>query len=239
MYDCSSLVRLGSSSSSRSDQETWRLLYDRQCQMLEGRACQEFVEAVQKIQPLIYNLPNLELLSEQLYSYSGWRIFPVDGLVPSDDFFNLIGNRYFPVATFIRSGEDLDYSPLPDMWHDIFGHLPLLFNSSVYREFLENIAREIYQASDPDYKKTLENLFWYTIESGVCQENGELRVYGSSQLSSFNEISYALSEQVTVVPLEEVDIGIFSINIHTVQTTIFKIPCFDYLGQIDFKLLSK
>jgi phenylalanine-4-hydroxylase len=239
MYEHRSSVQVSRSRSSRSDQETWRLLYDRQRQSLEGRACGEFIKAVQKIEPLIYNLPSLELLSEALYSHSGWQIYPVDGLVDSDEFFRLLANRYFPAVTSLRSGDNIDYSPIPDLWHDIFGHLPLLLNSSVYGDFLKNIASEMNQASNPALKKALENLFWYTVESGVCQENGELRVYGSSQLSSFEEISYAVSEQVTVIPLEAVDMGMLSTNIHTIQTTIFEIPCFDYLAQIDFKLLQK
>ncbi len=125
------------------------------------------------------------------------------------------------------------------MWHDVFGHLPLLLSSSVYRDFIENISIEIDRSSDPELKNTLANLFWYTVESGVCREGRKLKVYGASQLSSFKEISYALSEDVEVVQLEAVDIGTLSTNIHTIQSTIFEIPSFDYLAQIDFKVFNR
>ena len=217
-----------------SSSRIWRRLFNRQLKALEGRACQEFIDGIQQLKSLIQDIPNIEALSMDLYKLAGWKIYPVSGLVESKEYFNLLANKYFPVATFLRSSDNLDYSPLPDMWHDVFGHIPLLL-SPVYRDFIEYISLKTITANERE-KEKLSTIYWYTIEAGVCLENGEHRVYGASQLSSFEEIIYAVSDQPNVVPFTLKKVCNTLVNIHELQQTFFEIPSFNYLGAIKYEL---
>jgi phenylalanine-4-hydroxylase len=209
---------------------TWKILFDRQVDTLSGKACKEFIDGLKKLRNIIQAFPNLNTVSDEIYKILGWKLYPVTGLLNHDDYFKLLLKKQFPVAVFVRDSQNIDFSPYPDMWHDIFGHLPFLF-SPVYRDFVEYISEKMLTVNE-DVKKQIGSLYWYTIEAGVCQENGERRIYGASQVSSFHEIAYAVSNEPTVLPFDLQKILSLKIENEEVQTTLFEIPSFDYLETI-------
>lgn len=209
---------------------TWKKLFDRQTRKVEGKACQEFIDGLDKLYPFFKSLPNLEILSENLHKLVGWRLYPAVGLVEAEEFFELLANKYFPVSILIRSLAELDFAADPDMWHDIFGHLPFLFDLE-YQDFIAFISEKIVIAN-AEKKKQLSALYWYTIEAGVCQEKGKRRLYGTSQLSSFTEIDYALSPQPTVIPFDFKTVINTEVNMYEIQKTLFEIPSLKYLKVI-------
>ncbi len=209
---------------------TWKALFDRQSDILQGKACQEFIYGLEQLKYIIQELPNLNTVSDEIYKILGWRLYPVTGLLDNKDYFRLISQKHFPVAVFIRDSQTIDFSPYPDMWHDIFGHLPFFF-SPVYRDFVEYISEKIVTVNE-DFRKQIGSLYWYTIEAGVCQENGERRVYGASQVSSFHEIAYAISNEPTVLPFDLQSILNLEVRNEEMQTTLFELPSFDYLSVV-------
>ncbi|GGA25596.1 hypothetical protein [Okeania sp. KiyG1] len=183
---------------------------------------------------MIQDIPNINDISDFLQEQTGWQLWPVKGLLEAEDYFYLLSHRYFPVATFVSSNTDIDFSQLPDLWHDIFGHIPLLF-SPIYSNFLQNLGNQyitIKDVNDKDIEQEIVRLFWYTIEAGVCDEKGKLRVYGASQLSSIKEIKYALSDRQIKYPFKLENVINLTVEIDRVQDRLFEIPSFEYLRVI-------
>ncbi len=216
--------------STNSSSGIWKMLLSRQLEALEGKACQEFINGIKKIKNLIQDIPDIEMLSERLYGLIGWKLQPVSGLVEHKEYFELLANKHFPVATFLRTNDELDYCPLPDMWHDIFGHIPLLFFSP-YGDLIQYFSKNILIANE-NKKEQLSTFYWYTIESGICRENGTRKVYGATLLSSFEELKHAVSYKPNIVPFSLGKIVDYPVNVHDIQQTFFEIPSFDYLGEI-------
>jgi phenylalanine-4-hydroxylase len=214
------------SSYTPQDYETWERLLQIQLTNIVGKASQEFIDGLAKVESFIQTLPNIAEVSHFLDQQIGWQLLPVEGLIDSEDYFFLLAHRHFPVATFIRDGNNLNYSPVPDLWHDIFGHIPLLF-SPEYAEFVEYLGHQFFVY--PFLREKISRLYWYTIEAGVCNENGDRKVYGASQLSSIEEISYAVSEKPTVSPFDLGTVLHSHVRIYEMQHHIFEISSFGYL----------
>ncbi len=208
----------------------WDILLERQMTAIENRACKEFIEGYQAFDGLIDSFPNIEKLSNHLEKITGWRAVPVPGLLEYNEYFRYLANKVFPVANFVRSIDNLDYIPEPDAWHDIFGHLPLLTNP-IYSKFVATLSRQIILAP-PEQRQLLNNLYWYTVEVGICKENGQNRVYGAALISSFHEIQYALSGKPNIHPLDLGIVNKLSVKIDEVQNNLFEIPFFDFLEDL-------
>lgn len=216
------------------DKIAWKKLFQKQINVLEGKACREFLKGIDRLKDIFSEFPNLLVLSAEIERILGWKIFPVTGLINHQEYFQLLSNKYFPVAIFIRDSNDFDYAPLPDMWHDIFGHLPFFF-SPTYQNFVAYLSRRMLTV-DEEMRKKLGSLYWYTIEAGVCWENGQRRIYGASQVSSFSEIVYAVSDRPTVLPFDLEKILNLEVNNEQMQAVLFEIPAFEYLKQIEVEL---
>lgn len=214
----------------------WKNLLEEQLENIEGKACQNFIEGLSRIRDLIEDIPHIATVSKFLETQTGWQLFPVEGLLASEDYFNLLSHRYFPVATFVRSGFDYTYSPVPDMWHDIFGHIPLLFDPC-YSDFIKYLSSQYIARKD--LQEFVDRIYWYTIEAGVCAERGNRRIYGASQLSSIEEINYALSSHPIVQPFDIDKVINSPVNIEKVQDQIFEIPALEYLKNIQHEFDQK
>lgn len=209
----------------------WNKLFERQLSIINGKACTEFIKGIDFFTKEIHNkIPQVDILSAQLKELVGWTLVPVIGLIESQEYYTYLANKQFPFALNIRDANNYNFSPIPDIWHDVFGHLPLLIYP-LYNNFIESLAR-FWLESNGRQRQQIDNLYWFTIESGICQENGERRVYGASQVSSFDEIHYALSDKPTVYPFDLQAIFNVKVRIDDVQQQIFEIPRFDYLDQI-------
>ncbi|MGO9432250.1 phenylalanine 4-monooxygenase [Rhodoblastus sp.] len=175
------------------EQDRWRRLFARQEKLLPGRACEAFLEAKSRLGLSSVGIPDLMDLSEKLSALTGWRVAPVAGLIPDDAFFDHLANRRFPAGVFIRPEEELDYLEEPDVFHDVFGHVPLLADP-VYAQFLEAYGRGGRRALERGQLHNLARLYWYTVEFGLMKSPRGLRIFGAGIMSSPAETIFALED---------------------------------------------
>ncbi len=175
---------------SSQDHDLYRRLYQRQAAQLDGLACDEFITALGQL-GAPDQIPNFDALSEKLHRATGWSIEAVPGLIPEEAFFSLLAARKFPVTNWIRKPEEFDYVVEPDVFHDLFGHVPLLFNP-VFADYMQAYGKGGLKASSLDACELLARLYWYTVEFGlICTPQG-LRAYGAGILSSAGELTHSV-----------------------------------------------
>lgn len=172
------------------DHDTYRRLYERQAGLVQGRACNAFLEALPSLGHHDH-IPRFEAINERLLKATGWQIVGVPGLIPEVPFFSLLAHRRFPVTDWIRTPEEFDYIVEPDVFHDLFGHVPLLFNP-VFADHLQAYGEGGLKAHALGACELLARLYWYTIEFGLIREDGGLRAYGAGILSSPGELLHAV-----------------------------------------------
>ncbi|HEX7655552.1 MAG TPA: phenylalanine 4-monooxygenase, partial [Sphingomonas sp.] len=175
------------------EHETWDRLFARQAQLLPGRASDAYLRGLDVLKLSKPGIPDFEELSERLMKLTGWQVVAVPGLVPDDVFFDHMANRRFVAGNFIRRPDQLDYLQEPDVFHDVFGHVPMLADP-VFADYLEAYGRGGQRALGLDALKYLGRLYWYTVEFGLIEETQGLRIYGSGIVSSFAESRFALDD---------------------------------------------
>jgi phenylalanine-4-hydroxylase len=169
----------------------WRRLYRRQAKLLPGRACDIFMSSLERLDAADA-IPRLDRASDALYDATAWRIVPVPGLVPDLTFFEHLAHRRFPVTVWLREPDEFDYIVEPDLFHDFFGHVPLLFNP-VFADHLQEYGKGGLKALGLGGLPFLARLYWYTVEFGLIESPDGLRAYGAGILSSGGEIEYCLN----------------------------------------------
>ena len=169
----------------------WRKLYQRQAKLVPGRACELFIDSLNKLDAAD-DIPLLERTSEALYQATSWQLVAVPGLIPDLTFFEHLAERRFPVTVWLREPEEFDYIAEPDVFHDFFGHVPLLFNP-VFADYLQQFGQGGVKALKLDALQYLARLYWYTVEFGLIRSPQGLRAYGAGILSSGGEIEYCLT----------------------------------------------
>ncbi|NOT87851.1 MAG: phenylalanine 4-monooxygenase [Lysobacter sp.] len=176
-----------------TDHEVWSILFARQQQLLVGRASEEFLRNQLTMGMSADRIPKFDDLNRMLRAATGWEIIGVEGLLPELDFFEHLANRRFPVTWWIRKPEQLDYLAEPDLFHDLFGHVPLLMNP-MFADYIAAYGRGGVKAHGigPQALANLTRLYWYTVEFGLIREAGGLRIYGAGILSSKGESLYCL-----------------------------------------------
>jgi len=183
-----------------TDHDTYRRLHARQSALLPGRACAEFIAALSSL-GTHERIPRFEDINARLMPATGWQIVAVPGLIPELAFFELLAERRFPVTDWIRTPAEFDYIVEPDIFHDLFGHVPLLFNP-VLADYVQRYGQGGIKAHALGACEMLARLYWYTIEFGLIREAGGLRAYGAGILSSGGELVYAVeSPKPQRVPL--------------------------------------
>lgn len=174
------------------DFEVWQILFNRQIEQLKPIASIAYLEGIEKVNFSADKIPNYLETNILLNELTGWQIHVVPGLIENRPFFELMKNKRFCASTWLRRREQLDYLEEPDMFHDIFGHVPLLSNQSVCH-FLEELARIALRfVENKEAIEYIARLYWYTIEFGLIRENGQLKIYGAGILSSSGESLYSL-----------------------------------------------
>ncbi|HUO01413.1 MAG TPA: phenylalanine 4-monooxygenase [Rhizomicrobium sp.] len=176
-----------------SEHAVWDRLYDRQTDMLRDRACNAFRRGVEHLSLSEKGIPNFDELSERLSKRTGWRVVAVPGLVPDEVFFEHLANRRFVAGRFIRKPDQLDYLQEPDVFHDLFGHVPLL-SDPVFANYMQAYGEGGLKALRLGALEKLARLYWYTVEFGLIAESSGLRLYGAGILSSFGESRFALDD---------------------------------------------
>lgn len=175
------------------DHATWDTLFARQSKLLPGRASEAYLRGLDVLKLSRPGIPDLEELSERLMTLTGWQVVAVPGLVPDDVFFDHMANRRFVAGNFIRRPDQLDYLQEPDVFHDVFGHVPMLADP-VFADYLAAYGRGGQRALGMDALKYLGRLYWYTVEFGLVREDGDLRIYGAGIVSSYSESRFALED---------------------------------------------
>lgn len=176
------------------DHKTWGLLFDRQTKILKPRACEEYFKGLEILGITGDEVPDFEKMNRNLRRATGWEVVAVPGLIPSKPFFTMLSNRQFPSGNFIRKPHQLDYLEEPDIFHDVFGHVPLLTNPA-YADYMNAYGRAGDAAIANKGVKFLARLNWYTIEFGLIRDKGgDIKIYGAGIVSSFGEARYALDD---------------------------------------------
>ena len=178
---------------SATDHDVWRQLYQRQREVLAGRASDEFLQAQDAMGMTPDAIPKFSELNTILEATSGWTLVGVEGLLPELDFFDHLANRRFPVSWWIRRPDQIDYIEEPDLFHDLFGHVPLLM-LPVFADYMEAYGRGGVKAHGigPEALQMLTRLYWYTVEFGLIRQKDGLRIYGSGIVSSKGESIHSL-----------------------------------------------
>lgn len=214
---------------SARDHATWRTLFERQAKILPGRACDEFMAGLDGLGIAAQGIPDFERLSDALDRATGWRIVAVPGLVPDDVFFGHLAARRFPVTWWIRKPEEMDYLQEPDVFHDIYGHVPLLMNP-IFADYMQAYGAGGLKALRLDALPKLARLYWYTVEFGLIETAQGLRIYGSGILSSKAESIHALeSPAPNRLRFDLMRVMRTRYRIDTFQKTYFVIRSFEEL----------
>lgn len=211
-----------------ADHDTYRRLYARQAALLPGLACDEFITALPSLGASDH-IPRFEDINQRLRQATGWEIVTVPGLIPEVPFFTLLANRKFPVTDWIRKPEEFDYIVEPDVFHDLFGHVPLLFNP-VFAEHMQEYGKGGLKAHALGACEQLSRLYWYTIEFGLIQQKDGLRAYGAGILSSSGELQHSVqSPDPQRLPLDIERVMRTRYKIDSYQQTYFVINSFQEL----------
>lgn len=213
---------------SAADHANCRRLYERQSALLPGLACDAFIAALPSL-GIRDHIPRFEEINERLYRATRWQIVAVPGLIPEVPFFTLLANRQFPVTDWIRTPAELDYIVEPDIFHDLFGHVPLLFNP-VFADYVQRYGQGGLKAAELGACEMLSRLYWYTIEFGLIRQKNGLRAYGAGILSSPGELPYAVqSPEPQRLPLVLERTMRTRYQIDRYQQTYFVIDSFEQL----------
>ncbi|HET6375119.1 MAG TPA: phenylalanine 4-monooxygenase [Methylocella sp.] len=212
-----------------TDHKTWLTLYERQASVLPGRACDEFLRGLDALDLHGRGIPEFEALNERLSALTGWRVVAVPGLVPDGIFFEHLANRRFPAGSFIRRPDELDYLQEPDIFHDVFGHVPML-TDPVFAGYMEAYGKGGLRAQALGHLQNLARLYWYTVEFGLMETPAGLKIYGAGIVSSYSESIFALSSPSPNrlgFDLERVMRTLYRID--DFQQVYFVIPSLQYL----------
>jgi phenylalanine-4-hydroxylase len=178
---------------SATDHKTWETLFNRQISTLKGKVCDEYFQGLQTLGLVAETLPHFEKMNKNLRAATGWEVLAVPGLIASRPFFSMLANKQFPAGTFIRTPEQLDYLEEPDIFHDVFGHVPLLTNPA-YASYMQEYGRAGLKAIDHKGVKFLARLNWYTIEFGLIKSSDGIKAYGAGIMSSYGEAKYVMQD---------------------------------------------
>lgn len=172
----------------------WDRLFERQAKMLPGRVAPQFIEGLDMLRMSKPGIPDFDELSERLMKATGWQVVAVPGLIPDDVFFDHLANRRFVAGNFIRTPDQLDYLQEPDIFHDVFGHVPLLANP-VFADYMQAYGVGGQRAADGGVIEKLARLYWYTVEFGLIRDGpDDLRIYGAGIVSSYGESVFSLDD---------------------------------------------
>jgi phenylalanine-4-hydroxylase len=171
--------------------EVWGILYERRMRELKHNGSQVFLHGAKAIGLRQNSVPNLDEVNAKLDRRTGWNAVPVGGFIPAKDFFGCLAQRRFPTTVTIRPMSQLDYLPEPDIFHDVFGHVPL-HADPMFADFLQRFGAVATRARTEDETEQMARLFWFTVEFGLTRDEGDVKVYGSGLISSSGDAANAL-----------------------------------------------
>lgn len=213
-----------------ADRAMWRMLFERQMAQLPPIASRAYLEGMDKVGFTANHIPDFEAeTNPRLRTLTGWAVEVVPGLIPQRDFFELLSYRRFPASTWLRKPEQLEYLEEPDMFHDTFGHVPLLTNQA-FCDFMSDLSRVALRFIDlPEAIAQIGRLYWYTVEFGLIKEDAQTKIYGGGILSSAGESAYCLSDAVPKLSFDVRTLLSTSYHIDRYQDRYFVIDSYEQL----------
>lgn len=216
---------------SDNEHEIWQALYNRQKDNLPHYACDAYLQGLDNLALPDDRIPQLGEIDKVLLDTTGWKTAAVPALISFEKFFQLLANQEFPVATFIRSKEEFDYLQEPDIFHEIFGHCPLLTHESFAR--FSHQYGKLGLAASKEERVFLARLYWFTVEFGLIRaRNNELKIYGGGILSSPGETLYAMGDKPLIKSFDLIDILRTPYRIDIMQPVYYTIDSIDYLDEV-------
>jgi len=205
--------------------EVWAELVRRRRPQLESYACREYLQGYEIIGLQGDRLPNLSAITARLKPRTGWSATPVSGFLPKEAFFEMLAARMFPTTTYLRGRDSLEYTPEPDIFHDVFGHVPMHAHP-VFADFLQHYGSVCAAIEDQTILERLGRLFWYTVEFGLIRQDGKIKVYGSGVISSHGECSNVLNGGCEVLDFNLDEILDTRVKVDEIHKRLFVIESF-------------
>jgi len=206
----------------------WSELVRRRLPQVEAYACEEYLDGLEIIGLRPDRLPNLASISARLEPRTGWNATPVSGFLPADAFFEMLEARRFPTTTWLRSRDSLDYIPQPDIFHDVFGHVPM-HSHAVFADFLQHYGSVCAHIEDKRVLERLGRLFWYTVEFGLMRRGGKIKVYGSGVISSHGECTNVMEGGCEVRSFDLDSVLETPVKVDELQKVLFAIESFEQI----------
>lgn len=213
---------------SDDDHGVWQTLYAKRMEQLESTASDVFLNGAELIGLSPSEIPDLEDVNRRLNARTGWNAVPVSGFIPAREFFASLSRRRFPTTVTIRSKEEIDYVPEPDIFHDVFGHVPL-HSDPAFADFLQRFGKAASLASTDQEVEMMARLFWFTVEFGLIQEGGRPRIYGSGLISSAGDAANALGPSCDRRPFSVEAVVAQPFRIDQLQDVLFVAESFEQL----------
>jgi len=214
---------------SDEEHEIWKILFARQQKLLVGRGCQEYLDGLKVMAFPDERIPGLADSSRSLAKAVNWQVSRTPGLLHEEDFFSQLARRVFPSTDYIRTREEMDYTPAPDMFHDVFGHMPMITNP-VFADFYQKIGQAAL-AAEGDDRRRLERIYWFTVEFGLIDTAEGMRIYGNGILSSFAEVKYSLTDKVKKLAFVPEAIAEQEYDVWHMQPLLYVIDSFEQLDE--------
>jgi phenylalanine-4-hydroxylase len=206
----------------------WAELVRRRMPQLERHAAQEYLDGFESLCLPYDRVPNLTAVSSKLHRRTGWNAAPVSGFMPAPAFFEMLAARRFPTTTWLRSRDSLEYTPEPDIFHDVFGHVPMHAHP-VFADFLARYGQVCARLEDEAILERIGRVFWYTVEFGLIRQNGEVKVYGSGLISSNGECANVLRRGCAVRSFDLDEVLRTPVKVDEMHHLLFAIDSFDQI----------
>jgi phenylalanine-4-hydroxylase len=211
------------------DFQVWKTLFERQMVLLEELASSEYLKCIKTVEFFAEKIPDFKEVNAILERETGWNLEVVEGIINEEDFFVLLSQKKFPATTWLRKLSELDYLPEPDMFHDVFAHVPLLTNQQ-FCDFFKAIGDlGVKHRANPEILIMLGRMYWFTVEFGLIRENDKLKIYGAGILSSFGESKFSVSSEPAHLVFDAEEIMNTHFENDKIQDKYFVISSFDEL----------
>ena len=210
------------------EQGTWKSLYDWRMQQLGEHACHEYLQGLSVLGITGNSIPVIGTLTVGLQKRADWRLLPVKGFLPRRTFFDLLAARIFPTTTYLRKPDSLDYTPEPDIFHDVFGHVPMHAHR-VFADYLQAFAQLARRIDSEPEQELLGRLFWYTVEFGLIRQQGKVKLYGSGVISSQKESTKVVEGRQEIHDFDLEEVLKTAVKVDELQPVLFIIDSFEQI----------
>jgi phenylalanine-4-hydroxylase len=220
------LIRQNYEEYTEEQHDVWSELVRRRLPQVREHACREYLDGYEVVGLVDNRLPDFRVTTERLIPKTGWSTTAVSGFLPPDAFFEMLDARMFPTTTWLRHRDSLEYIPEPDIFHDVFGHVPMHAHP-VFADFLQHYGSVCARIEDPELLERLGRLFWYTVEFGLIRQLGKIKVYGSGIISSHGECTNVIEGRCKVREFNLDEVLDTPVKVDEIQKVLFAIGSFD------------